>query len=167
MQHLAQSDLRGRFADLVGAVVAEPTELHIVDAHKGAVRWDLLTSGRSCHSSRPELGINAIYQHGRASCRRRALRRGLRTSRSDPLLGPPTLSVGRIEGGTSVNTVPDRCRIEIDRRRCSPARKGADGSGAFADCLRRTVRPSRPYSFSEPWLSSPAAGSGGSADLVS
>ena len=37
-------------------------------------------------------------------------------SRRDPLLGPPTLSVGRIEGGTSVNTVPDRCRIEIDRR---------------------------------------------------
>src|SRR5262249_37365901 len=26
------------------------------------------------------------------------------------------LSVGRIEGGTSVNTVPDTCRIEIDRR---------------------------------------------------
>ena len=33
-----------------------------------------------------------------------------------PLCGPPTLSVGRISGGISVNTVPDECLIEIDRR---------------------------------------------------
>ena len=32
----------------------------------------------------------------------------LATSRIDPLLGPATLSVGRIEGGSSANTVPDR-----------------------------------------------------------
>ena len=36
-----------------------------------------------------------------------------------PLCGPATLSVGRIEGGISVNTVPDECHIEIDRR-CGP-----------------------------------------------
>ncbi len=34
----------------------------------------------------------------------------------DPILGPPSLSVGRIEGGQSVNIVPDWCEIEIDRR---------------------------------------------------
>jgi acetylornithine deacetylase len=33
-----------------------------------------------------------------------------------PLCGSPTLSVGRIAGGISVNTVPDECFIEIDRR---------------------------------------------------
>jgi acetylornithine deacetylase len=32
------------------------------------------------------------------------------------LCGSPSLSVGRIEGGISVNTVPDECTIEIDRR---------------------------------------------------
>jgi acetylornithine deacetylase len=31
-------------------------------------------------------------------------------------LGTPTLSVGTIQGGICVNTVPDRCAIEIDRR---------------------------------------------------
>jgi acetylornithine deacetylase len=35
---------------------------------------------------------------------------------SHPLLGSPTLSVGVIRGGTSVNTVPGSCEIEIDRR---------------------------------------------------
>ena len=36
--------------------------------------------------------------------------------RRHPLLGPPTLSVGRIEGGLQVNVVPDRCVVEVDRR---------------------------------------------------
>jgi acetylornithine deacetylase len=35
---------------------------------------------------------------------------------SHPLCGHPTLSVGLISGGISVNTVPDRCTIEVDRR---------------------------------------------------
>jgi acetylornithine deacetylase len=35
---------------------------------------------------------------------------------SHPLCGHPTLSVGIISGGISVNTIPDRCTIEIDRR---------------------------------------------------
>ena len=43
------------------AVVAEPTCLEIVNSHKGAVRWDVEVTGRPCHSSRPQLGINAIY----------------------------------------------------------------------------------------------------------
>src|SRR5262249_5975023 len=47
------------------AVVAEPTGLDIVHAHKGAVRWYLKTTGRSCHSSAPEKGVNAIYRMGR------------------------------------------------------------------------------------------------------
>jgi succinyl-diaminopimelate desuccinylase len=33
-----------------------------------------------------------------------------------PLLGRPTLNIGRIQGGTKVNMVPDRCEMEVDRR---------------------------------------------------
>jgi acetylornithine deacetylase/succinyl-diaminopimelate desuccinylase-like protein len=33
-----------------------------------------------------------------------------------PLLGPPTCSVGLIQGGRQINFVPDFCAIEIDRR---------------------------------------------------
>ncbi len=73
---------------------------------QGAVRWDLLTAGRSCHSSRPEIGVNAIYHMADSLTARRALRRGVAGRRVDPLLGPATLSVGRIEGGVSVNTCP-------------------------------------------------------------
>src|SRR5262249_54311628 len=47
------------------AVVAEPTQLNIVHAHKGICRWQLRVPGRSCHSSAPEQGVNAIYRMGR------------------------------------------------------------------------------------------------------
>src|SRR5581483_4442418 len=105
---------RGLKADL--AVVAEPTLLNIVHAHKGIVRWHLSTSGRSCHSSAPEQGINAVYRMAKVLAGIEQYAEHLRRTTVDPLLGPATISVGRIEGGTSVNTVPDRCRIEIDRR---------------------------------------------------
>jgi acetylornithine deacetylase/succinyl-diaminopimelate desuccinylase-like protein len=36
--------------------------------------------------------------------------------RRHPLLGPPTVSVGTIRGGTQPNIVPDQCVILIDRR---------------------------------------------------
>ena len=54
------------------AVVAEPTSLNIVHAHKGVVRWHMVTTGRSCHSSAPEQGVNAIYRMGQIAGRHRA-----------------------------------------------------------------------------------------------
>src|SRR4029079_14523632 len=51
--------------DVDYAVVAEPTLLNIVRAHKGVVRWHVETSGRACHSSRPEHGVNAVYRMAR------------------------------------------------------------------------------------------------------
>ena len=44
------------------AIVAEPTELDIVVAHKGMVRWQCRTRGRAAHSSLPHLGENAIFR---------------------------------------------------------------------------------------------------------
>ena len=38
------------------AVVGEPTQLDVVVAHKGVLRWEIETTGRSAHSSTPELG---------------------------------------------------------------------------------------------------------------
>jgi acetylornithine deacetylase len=36
--------------------------------------------------------------------------------RRHPLLGPATVNVGAIRGGTQPNIVPDACRIRVDRR---------------------------------------------------
>lgn len=107
------------------AVVAEPTDLHIVVAHRGAMRWKLKTKGRACHSSRPQEGINAIYQMAHVlSVLERYADELPGKIKPHPLCGPATISVGRIQGGISVNTVPDECVIEIDRR-CVPGENSA------------------------------------------
>jgi acetylornithine deacetylase len=99
------------------AVVAEPTDLNVIVAHRGAIRWKLKTRGRACHSSRPTEGVNAIYKMGEVLlCLERYADELPRMVKPHPLCGSPTLSVGRIAGGISVNTVPDECLIEIDRR---------------------------------------------------
>ncbi len=165
VQRLVESNPRERFPNLMGAIVAEPTQLHIVDSHKGAVRWDLTTSGTSCHSSRPERGINAIYRMAVLLPLIERYAEELRTGRSDPRLGSATLSVGRIEGGVSVNTVPDRCRIEIDRR-LLPGEKSVAALEHLHEYLRARVDPSLAFSFSAPWLSAPALSADGSEALV-
>ncbi len=111
---VAHAVARGLVAD--AAIVGEPTSLQPVIAHKGAVRWRLVTQGKAAHTSRPEQGSNAIYQMVEVIRTLRERLEPLLATRTHPLLTPPTLTVGRIEGGVGVNIVPERCVIEIDRR---------------------------------------------------
>jgi acetylornithine deacetylase len=98
------------------AIVAEPTELKIVVTHKGVVRWNIVTEGVSTHSAKRDDGVSAIVRMAQVvSALERYYEEELRT-RSAAMLGHATLSIGGIRGGTSVNTVPNRCEIEIDRR---------------------------------------------------
>jgi len=154
---------RGVRADM--AVVAEPTRLEIVRAHKGVVRWHVSTSGRSCHSSSPEQGVNAIYRMGRLLVGIEQYAERLRASRADPLLGPPTLSVGRIEGGTSVNTVPDRCLVEVDRR-LIPGEDAAAAPAQLTAFLKEQAGIDFPFECSPPRMGNPALRPDGSEDLV-
>ena len=99
------------------AIVAEPTGLDVIVAHKGAIRWFCHTRGRAAHSSQPADGDNAIYKmaHVVVAIERYA-RDILATGPSHALCGPQTLNVGAIQGGTSINVVPERCRIEVEIR---------------------------------------------------
>ena len=99
-----------------GAVVAEPTSLETVVASKGVLRWRIRAHGRAAHTSRPQLGVNAITKMSKLIL---ALDEKLPPRyrlRQHPLLGSPTLTVGTIQGGVQVNQVPESCSIEIDRR---------------------------------------------------
>jgi acetylornithine deacetylase len=160
VQRLVQEGVR---ADM--AVVAEPTRLKIVNAHKGIVRWHLYTSGRSCHSSAPEQGVNAVYRMGRILTAIERYAELLRNSLADPLLGPPSLSVGRIEGGSSANTVPDRCWIEIDRR-LIPGEDGEQAPQALATYLTDVAKVNVPFASSPPWLRAPALRPDGLEQIV-
>jgi acetylornithine deacetylase/succinyl-diaminopimelate desuccinylase-like protein len=94
------------------ALVGEPTDLHPVIAHKGALWLRISTFGKSAHSGRPHLGVNAIEKMMKLMDRFNSIP----LEKEHPLLGKPTLNVGKIQGGTKINIVPDRCDIEVDRR---------------------------------------------------
>ena len=98
------------------AVIAEPTDLEVIRAHKGVVRFHLTVKGRAAHSAKPHLGVNAISKMARLITRIEAELNPAHALRSHPLVGSPTLNVGVIEGGTQVNFVPDQCRIAVDCR---------------------------------------------------
>lgn len=132
------------------AIVAEPTELDVVVAHKGASRWKIRTSGRACHSSDPSQGVNAIYKMGHVLTALEDYAAALPEKvKPHPLCGSATLSVGRIEGGVSVNTVPDACTIEIDRR----VIPREDGWAAIRDVEAfLQERAGVDFEFLPPWL---------------
>jgi acetylornithine deacetylase/succinyl-diaminopimelate desuccinylase family protein len=106
----------GRIASIAGAVVGEPTELDIVVAHKGSVRWWIDVMGRAAHSSKPELGVNAIRHAASLVEVIEGEYAAQLHERADRWVGSPTINVSKIEGGTQVNLVPDRARLLLDRR---------------------------------------------------
>jgi acetylornithine deacetylase len=97
------------------AVVGEPTDLELVVAHKGSIRWQIEVIGRPSHTSKPHLGVNAITGMAKVVTALQAHNAEL-AGRAHPLVGPPTLTVSLIEGGLEVTTVPPLCRIWVDRR---------------------------------------------------
>jgi acetylornithine deacetylase len=151
------------------AVVAEPTMLNLVTRHKGAIRWKIRTRGVACHSSTPDLGRNAIYRMAAVVDALAGHAEELARS-SDAILGPPTLSVGRIEGGQSVNVVPDRCEIEIDRR-VIPGEVPLECLARVEVLLRRRLGEVDWIEFLPPWVNMPAlapgeSGQGGWIDVA-
>ncbi|HUQ54678.1 M20 family metallopeptidase [Lentzea sp.] len=104
---------RGLLEGVGGLVIAEPTDLELVVAHKGALFLEFVTHGRAAHGSMPDQGVNAITHMTALLARLSALDLG---SVTDPLLGGATTSVGTIRGGSVVNIVPDRCSAQVDLR---------------------------------------------------
>jgi acetylornithine deacetylase/succinyl-diaminopimelate desuccinylase family protein len=140
-------------ADL--AIVAEPTLLNLVHCHKGALRWKIRTRGVACHSSTPHLGVNAIYRMGQMLDLLQNYAGKLAASKPDPILGPPTLSVGRIEGGQSVNVVPDWCEIDVDRR-LIPGEDAAVALETVRELARLLFDEPDSVEMSQPWVHMPA-----------
>jgi acetylornithine deacetylase len=86
----------------------EPTENKLALGSKGALRLEMVASGRMAHSAYPELGESAILK----------LLDALNTVRQLPLptdktLGASTLNIGTINGGRAPNVIADRASAEV------------------------------------------------------
>jgi len=118
------------------AIATEPTELRIVNAHKGTAVLRVEARGHACHSSDPTRGRNAIVSLARATLALEALGTQL-GARPHPGLGAATLSIGLVGGGQAPNIVPDRAWLSMDRRTLPG--ETSESVGAEIEAVLRTA----------------------------
>ncbi|WP_189046720.1 acetylornithine deacetylase [Aliidongia dinghuensis] len=119
--------LPGLCAKPLGAIIGEPSSLRAVRAHKGKTAARVTIRGSAGHSSRPDLGRNAI--HAMAEVLNAAVAEAERLTHGpfDPTFEPAysSLQVGTIAGGQAINIIPDHCALEVEAR----AIAGVDPAG--------------------------------------
>jgi succinyl-diaminopimelate desuccinylase len=147
-------------------IVGEPTLLRRVIAHKGIVRWRIVVHGLSAHGATPELGRSAVYDGARVALALEEYAKSLAATEAHALLGHPSLNVGRVSGGQSVNIVPDKCVFELERR-LLPGEDGRRAMQACEEFLRRTLGPAVQFTFEEPYLVDVAMDTAPDAEIVS
>lgn len=95
-------------------VLGEPTDLNLALGHRGRLELRVVTEGRACHASAPELGVNALYAAAKIIFDIELLAGQLA---EDPVLGKGSIAVTGLEvAAGSRNVVPDRCELIVDRR---------------------------------------------------
>jgi acetylornithine deacetylase len=108
---LLRSDVR---AD--GAIIAEPTNLSIMPAHRGFVWLEVTIAGRAAHGSRYDIGVDAIRHAGLLLAELDRLDAEELPLHTHPLLGRGSLHASLVEGGIGMSTYPDRCVLTLERR---------------------------------------------------
>lgn len=104
---------------VLGCIVGEPSGLRPVLAHKGKIAQRVTVQGKAGHSSRTDLGDNAIhYAAGLVAAIHEEAQRHVRQGPFAEAFAPPysTIQVGVIEGGTGINVVPAQCVFEVEAR---------------------------------------------------
>lgn len=102
--------------DVDAMIIGEPTNLEVSSSHKGLIWLRVHVEGQSAHGSSPKKGKNAIKHLVDILHRLRAYTDQEFEKHYDELSGSPTMSVNRIQGGNSMNQVPDQAHADIDLR---------------------------------------------------
>jgi acetylornithine deacetylase len=89
-------------------VNGEPTENKLALGAKGALRYEVVATGKMAHSAYPELGDSAIHKLIDALWEMRRIPLPV-----DEVLGASTLNIGTLSGGRAPNVVADEARAEI------------------------------------------------------
>ncbi|HSJ29657.1 MAG TPA: acetylornithine deacetylase, partial [Acidimicrobiia bacterium] len=131
------------------AIVGEPTEMAIIDAHKGCYEYTTTIAGLAGHGSAPAAGVNAVQMGARFVTRLMELGRLLESRAPvDSPYDPPqtTINVGTMNGGTARNVVAGECIVEWEMRpvRRSDADLVLAGVQAVEEELRAEMRSVHP-----------------------
>lgn len=105
----------------LGAVIGEPTGMRPVLAHKGKAAARVTLKGHSGHSSRPDLGLNAVHAMASVLQATVSTAHDLANGPFDRTFEPPysSLQAGLIQGGQALNIIPDLCTLDVEARAIS------------------------------------------------
>ena len=131
------------------AIIGEPTEMRVIEGHKGCYEYTTEFVGLEGHGSQPEKGVNAVEYAVRYVSRLLQLAEGMK-DRAPPgsRFSPPwtTVQVGRLVGGAARNVIAGHCAVEWEMR---PVQK-TDAEfvkreiGLYEDELRRRMKAISP-----------------------
>ena len=100
-------------------IIGEPTNMKIIDAHKGCYEYTTYFKGLAGHSSAPHKGVSATEFASRYVNKLIELREKLKDrAPKDSIFDPPysTLSIGGIFGGIAHNVIADKCHVNWETR---------------------------------------------------
>ena len=98
-------------------IVGEPTSMRVVSAHKGIRSFFVEVIGREAHSSLPDSGVSAVMEALKLMNLVAEMGREY-SAHSHAYFNPPgpTMTIGRVEGGTAANILARRCEFVWDLR---------------------------------------------------
>lgn len=136
--------LAGNPAPLAGVVVGEPTQMRVIDRHKGKAAIDITVRGRAAHSATPSAGVNAVSATAHLIVALEELELRLTDDATDPGFSVPhaTIGVGPIAGGVAVNIVPDSCKLMVETR-VLPGQALESVTGQISDAAARIAAEMR------------------------
>jgi len=100
-------------------IIGEPTNMKIIDAHKGCYEYTTYFEGLAGHSSQPHKGVSAVEYAAKYVNKLIELRQKLKEREpKDSIFDPPysTLQIGGIFGGIAHNVIADKCHINWETR---------------------------------------------------
>ena len=100
-------------------IVGEPTNMKIIDAHKGCYEYTTHFHGLAGHGSQPEKGVNAVEYASKFIQKLMQLREVLKKRKpKNSVFNPPytTLQIGGISGGIARNVIADKCKVDWELR---------------------------------------------------
>ena len=100
-------------------IVGEPTNMKIIDAHKGCYEYTTYFEGLAGHSSQPHKGVSAVEYAARYVNKLIELRQKLKDrAPKNSIFDPPhsTLQIGGIFGGIAHNVIADKCFVNWETR---------------------------------------------------
>lgn len=96
------------------AIIAEGSLLNVYTANRGAWLAEVEVEGKPIHASLKGFGENAIDKTVKVIWALHELEEKWMATKVHPLLQPPTINIGCIEGGVAASTVPESCRLKFD-----------------------------------------------------